>query len=127
MSANNTATKIHGTPKDRHHHFSSCNNDCQCFDHRYPSYQSVSPCPYTQRGFLPAGSYAMTQEGAVYNYCKGTVMPKDALYVKTCGPKMGATMGSCIPRASDSSRLLMNTGSFTPYGVMGYNPRGCYL
>lgn len=104
----------------------TCSKACQCFDHRYPSYTTTSPCPYTRQGFLPADSYMFTREGAVYNSCTGRTIPQDALWVKTRGPKYGATMGSCVAHAVQSN-VLDYAGSYTPYGVMGYEPRGCFL
>jgi len=105
---------------------STCNKSCQCFDHRYPSYNSSTSCPYTRQGILPGGSYMFTKEGAVYNYCTGQPIPQGALFARTSGPIYGATMGSCVPRAVQSN-TLETAGSYTPYGIMGAQPRVCYL
>ena len=103
------------------------NKSCNCYDHRYPSYNTVSPDPFARQGFLPAGAYSMTKNGSVFDYCTQREYNPADLYIRTAGPKMGVTMGSCLPRAVQSS-VNDTAGSFTPFGVMGGAPiRGCYL
>ena len=98
-------------------------NCLQCPDHRIPSLNTVIYGD-TRKGYLPAGSYGFTQEGAVINATTGLPLGKNDLLARTQGPIYGATMGSCVPRASQS-RLLDRTGWFSP--VPSPLSRGCYI
>lgn len=99
-----------------------------CFDHRFPSFNTVTPDPFSRQGFLPAGAYMFNQNGAVTDYCCGGQVSDERLMTRTTGPKYGATMGACMPRAVQSS-VLDVAGSFTPFGVMGdaRARSGCFL
>jgi hypothetical protein len=107
--------------------------DCQaCFDHRYPSYNTINldnvagqTLP-SRRGYLPAGSYQFSKEGAVFDYCNGNTLQGPVKFFTTGGPRYGVTMGACVPRAVQSS-LIDKTGGFTTYSVFGAPTRGCYL
>ena len=81
-----------------------------CYDQREPSYNTVI-YPGTVQGFLPAGSYGFTANGSVISSCTGTPIPTNSLYARTAGPIIGATMGSCVPRAVSSS-IIDKTGLF---------------
>ena len=86
-------------------------SSCGCYDHREPSYNTVIYGD-TIKGFLPAGSYDFTENGTVINSCNGEVVPKNSLFARTAGPIMGITMGSCVPRGSQSAVLNFNSGLF---------------
>lgn len=103
-------------------------DDLTCnFDHRYPSYNTVTPT--SRYGFLPLGSYMFTREGSVHNYCSGMDVREQsphhssfsrpsfnrhALFTAHLqGPRYGATMGACVPRAVQSS-LIDYTAEFIP-------------
>lgn len=99
---------------------SSC---MQCFDHRVPSMTTVVRGD-TRKGYLPAGSYGFTQEGAVVDLTTGAPHKATALNVRVTGPVYGATMGSAVPRASQS--YLNNlAGFFNP--LPSAQSRGCYV
>ena len=95
----------------------------QCFDAREPSMTTVIYGD-TRKGYLPAGSYYFTQEGAVVDANTGFPMSPNSLFATCSGPIYGATMGSCVARASQSS-ILNYTGSFNP--IPSSHSRGCYV
>ena len=97
----------------------------RCFDMREPSFNTVIYGD-TRKGFLPAGSYNFTQEGTVVDVLNtnGFPLAKGSLLARTNGPLVGATMGSCVARASQSS-VLNYAGDFNP--IPSAKARGCYL
>ena len=95
----------------------------KCFTFQEPSMTTVIYGD-TRKGYLPAGSYNFTQEGTVVDSQTGFPMDKDSLFARTTGPIYGATMGSCVPRAVQSSQLNL-AGTFSP--IPGPNSRGCYI
>lgn len=100
--------------------------NCMCFDARTPSFDTVI---YGQgggvRGFLPAASYDFSREGVVTNSCTGKPIPPHDLFARTNGPIFGVTMGSCVPRASQSHILDFNSGLFN--ALPSTNSRKCFL
>lgn len=95
----------------------------QCPDHREPSLNTVIYGD-TRKGYLPAGTYGFTQEGAVVDSITGRMLGPNALLARTQGPRYGATMGACVPRAVQSS-LMNQAGWFSP--IPSTLSRGCYL
>lgn len=97
----------------------------RCYDMREPSFNTVIYGD-TRKGFLPAGSYNFTQEGTVVDTLHGNGFPmqKGSLLARTTGPVVGATMGSCVNRAVQSSKLNY-AGDFNP--IPSSKARGCYL
>jgi hypothetical protein len=97
----------------------------RCFGMREPSFNTVIYGD-TRKGYLPAGSYNFTQEGTVVDTLHGNGFPmqKESLLARTSGPIFGATMGSCVPRSSQSSKLNY-AGDFSP--IPSSKSRGCYL
>lgn len=107
---------------------SGCLNQC-CFDHRYPSYTSpYSVNPTSRVGFIPAGSYAFNKDQAIWDSCSNKSMTGNQMFISTGGPKIGITMGSCVPRASSLS-LMDKVGSYSQGSIFGapQSVRGCYL
>jgi hypothetical protein len=100
------------------------NQSCMsCFDTREPSMTTILYGD-SRRGFLPAGSYNFTQEGAVVDVNNGFPLSKDSLFAQCSGPIYGATMGSCVPR-SVQSKVLNQSGGFNP--IPSSQSRGCYI
>ena len=100
------------------------NRPCMsCFDTREPSMTTILYGD-SRRGYLPAGSYNFTQEGAVVDVSTGFPLRKDSLFATCSGPQYGATMGSCVPRAVQSI-VLNQSGGFNP--IPSPQSRGCYL
>lgn len=97
-------------------------NSCGCYDQREPSFNTVVYGD-TIKGYLPAGSYDFTREGTVVSSCNGKPIPPDSLWARTNGPIYGATMGSCVPRSVQSSRLNY-AGWFNP--LSSSLARKCY-
>lgn len=96
-----------------------------CYDMREPSYNTIIYGDQ-RKGFLPGGSYGFNQEGTVVDLLRANGFPlqKGALVARTKGPDVGATMGSCVPRAVQSGTLNF-AGSFNP--IPSLRSRGCYL
>lgn len=95
-----------------------------CYDFREPSYQTVQYGDGSIKGFLPAGAYNFLQNGAVVSSCTGELIPTPSLYARTNGPIIGATIGSCSARASQSS-ILNKAGAFNP--LPSTLARKCFL
>ena len=97
----------------------------RCFGMREPSFNTVIYGD-TRKGYLPAGSYNFTQEGTVVDMLHGNGFPmqKGSLLARTTGPVFGATMGACVPRSSQSSKLNY-AGDFNP--IPSSKARGCHL
>jgi hypothetical protein len=97
----------------------------RCFGMREPSFNTVIYGD-TRKGYLPAGSYNFTQEGTVVDMLHGNGFPmqKGSLLARTTGPSFGITMGACVPRSSQSSKLNY-AGDFNP--IPSSKSRGCYL
>ena len=101
-------------------HDKSC---MSCFDVREPSMTTVLYGD-SHRGYLPAGSYNFTQEGAVVDVNTGFPLSTNSLFANCSGSIYGATMGSCVPRAVQS-RVINQSGNFNY--IPSPQSRGCFV
>lgn len=86
---------------------------CPCLkDIHFPSYNTVINGNIRQ-GVIPAGTYAFTREGKIFDYCSSKNLSPESVYATTSGPRLnGPTVGSCLPRASQNNRVEFYAGSF---------------